>query len=80
MIKKYFTSLIALALAALSMASCLQNEPALEQTEPVGNGIVLTLDTGEMQLYTKAQPDERPGNEDGLRSSRCCPNCPLHQP
>lgn len=65
MIKKYFTSLIALALAALSMASCLQNEPALEQTEPVGNGIVLTLDTGEMQLYTKAQPDERPGNEDG---------------
>lgn len=65
MIKKYFTSLIALALAALSMASCLQNEPALEQTEPVGNGIVLTLDTGEMQLYTKAQPDERPGDEDG---------------
>ena len=65
MIKKYFTSLIALALAALSMASCLQNEPSLEQTEPVGNGIVLTLDTGEMQLYTKAQPDERPGNEDG---------------
>lgn len=64
MIKKYFTSLIALALAALSMASCLQNEPALEQTEPVGNGIVLTLDTGEMQLYTKAQPGERPGDED----------------
>lgn len=64
MIKKYAIVLVVVALAALTAASCVRNE-LNEEFVPQGSGIELTLDTGEMQIYTKAQPDERPGDEDG---------------
>lgn len=51
-------------LTALSMASCFRDEPLRNETEPLGNGIALTLDTGEMELFTKADAT-RPGDEDG---------------
>ncbi|MBQ7458422.1 MAG: hypothetical protein IJS70_04560 [Bacteroidales bacterium] len=62
MTRKY-SIIIATVLTALSLAACFRDEPI--QTESAGSGIALTLDTGEMELYTKAQPAERPGDEDG---------------
>ena len=61
--KRYAIVLVALALAAFCAASCLQSDPIQEETKM--EGIVLRLDTGDMQLATKAQPDTRPGDEDG---------------
>ena len=61
MIRRYSTVLAAVLLAAL--ASCVGGGELA--TEEQTAGIVLTLDTGQMQLVTKAQPDTRPGDEDG---------------
>lgn len=67
----------AMALAAFCVTSChreLEITPAPEMPELEGDGIVLKLDVGGMEMNTRVDADTRPGDDDGAFNEKILGN------